>query len=75
MINRPFEAKEAKIICLLCAFWSPEGNIKGIMRHGGKCNLKNTDSRMEESCWAWKICSPNQLEQRKEAGLVEEVEE
>lgn len=61
--------------CLYCAFWHPEGKIRKIVRHGGDCKLTGKDTQLKDSCWAWKICSPNQLDQRKEAGLVEEVEE
>lgn len=59
--------------CLFCFFWQPEGKNRGIIRHGGKCKFKGIDMRMDDSCWAWRICSPNQLEKRKEAGLIEEV--
>jgi len=59
----------------MCAYWKPDGKIQGIIRHGGKRALTDKDCRMNDSCWAWKICSPNQLEARKEAGLGEEVEE
>ena len=58
--------------CLLCAYWAHEGEIKGVLRHGGKCLMTDKDSGMNESCWAWKICSPNQLDKRKEAGLIGE---
>ena len=61
--------------CVMCAYWTPDGKIQGIIRHGGKCSLSRSDTRMNESCLLWKICSPNQLDQRKVAGLVEEVEE
>lgn len=60
--------------CLFCAYWQQEGKIQGIIRHGGKCSLSRSDTRMNESCLLWKIYSPSQLEQRKVAGLVEEVE-
>ena len=60
--------------CLLCASWHPEGKLKGIIRHGGTCNITKADTRMTDTCWAWNICSPNQLQRRKQAGLVEEVE-
>lgn len=61
--------------CVLCAYWQPDGKIQGIIRHGGKCKLNDKETRMEESCLVWKLCSPNQLDARKEAGLVQEVEE
>jgi len=61
--------------CLLCTYWKPEGTIKGTIRHGGKCALTDKDCRMNDSCLVWKLCSPSQLDQRKVAGLVEEVEE
>ena len=61
--------------CLLCAYWAHEGEIKGVLRHGGKCKLNDKNAHMNDKCLVWKICSPNQLEQRKEAGLVQEVEE
>ena len=45
--------------CLLCASWHPEGKLKGIIRHGGTCNITKADTRMTDTCWAWNICSPN----------------
>ena len=61
--------------CVMCAYWQHEGKIQGIIRHGGKCKLNDKEARMDDKCILWKICSPNQLEARKEAGLVQEVAE
>jgi hypothetical protein len=63
-----------KKICLLCFFWEPEGKVRNIIRHGGKCSLSKGDTRLNETCWGWRVCSPSQLEKRKKAGLIEEVE-
>lgn len=63
-----------KKTCLFCAFWKPEEKILIIFRKGGACTLRNKDTRLHETCWGWKICSPNQLETRKKAGLIEEVD-
>lgn len=59
--------------CVMCAYWQHESKIQNIIRHGGKCKLNDKETRMEESCWGWRVCSPNQLESRKQAGLVEEA--
>jgi predicted nucleic acid-binding Zn ribbon protein len=61
-------------ICLLCAYWQPEGEVMKIVRSGGLCSMSGKETRLYDTCWGWKICSPGQLEKRKKAGLIEEVD-
>jgi len=30
-------------------------------------------TKLHDVCWGWRICSPSQLDERKNAGLFEEV--
>lgn len=65
---------EPKKICLLCASWKPKGKVNEIIRHGGSCITLGKDTKLDDTCLGWKFCSPSQLAQRKQAGLIEEVE-
>lgn len=60
--------------CLTCTYWQARSNIIDTTRFGGKCLLSDKDSREWHTCWAWKVLSPKQMDQRKEAGMVKEVE-
>ena len=64
---------EPKKICLLCAYWNPNGDFISIIRHGADCLMSGKKSEMNKTCWGWGIASPNQLDERKNAGLFEEV--
>lgn len=46
---------------------------KGFIRQWGSCNLNGKETRLNESCWAYKEVSLNQLNRRKQNGLIEEV--
>ena len=72
MNNRIADTGKKAKTCLYCAYWKPEGTIKGITRKGGKCLLTDKESKLEASCWGWKACSTKQLEQRKNDGLMGE---
>lgn len=61
--------------CLHCTYWQPTGDIVEILRTGGKCALSDKNSKQIDTCWAWKVLSPRQMERRKQLGLVEEIED
>ena len=60
--------------CARCANWHPEGQLQNTIRHGGKCNLNNKNTKMNQTCWGFKECSPNQFHRRRQAGLIKEAE-
>lgn len=60
--------------CVMCAYWQPDGQLQNTIRHGGKCTLNDKNTKMGQTCWAFKECSPNQFQKRKQAGLIKEAE-
>jgi hypothetical protein len=56
--------------CVWCGRWTPDRQVASIVRVGGKCEYKG-DTRLDETCWGWKKCTPEQEESRRKAGLIE----
>gem|GEM_PF-6761048 len=53
--------------CATCIHWKPDRQISTIIRSGGKCPYRG-ETKMDDSCWAWKQCTPEQEESRRKAG-------